>query len=69
MTVFGVRVFLFSILPLLLAAGILLLDRSASCSVAMLPSVSASRIAVIGRQKDVYSLSSHTVIKASAAVR
>jgi 4-amino-4-deoxy-L-arabinose transferase-like glycosyltransferase len=30
MTVFGVRVFLFSILPLLLAAGILLLDRSAS---------------------------------------
>lgn len=30
MTVFGVRVFLFSILPLLLSAGILLLDRSAS---------------------------------------
>jgi len=30
MTVFGVRVFLFSVLPLLLSAGILLLDRSAS---------------------------------------
>ena len=30
MTVSGVRAFLFSVLPLLLSAGILLLDRSAS---------------------------------------
>lgn len=30
MTLFTVRVFLFSILPLLLSAGILLLDRSAT---------------------------------------
>lgn len=30
MTLYGVRIFLFSILPLLLSAGILLLDRSAS---------------------------------------
>jgi hypothetical protein len=33
MTVFAVRVFLFSLLPLLLSAGILLVDRSASTRV------------------------------------
>ena len=44
-------------------------DHPASGSVLGLPSVSASLIAVIGRQNDQCALSSQTLIRGSAAVR
>ena len=42
-------------------------SQFSSFAVCGLPSVSASRIAVIGRQNDECALPSHTLIKASAA--